>query len=448
MSFLFAPGQLLCPSDGLAAQELCTVNLTTGLIDQNSALTVSCEFGACLPGQSIFALRQSAPSSDAKLYLFGYDLSSIASPTVFSAVTFHGASPVTSDYNNTFYVANNGITTSSQVKSVSAAGSVGGTTFAISTHVLGGMCVSPGASVLYFADITNDLGGGALKTWVIGTNLAGPDLVAGVSGALFGVSAICLPAGDRTGDILIPYQPNTAIDTWQINRYTPAGALVQVYPLVGIADAGGGEDVHLSIDPTYPNTFWTRTFPTIDGNTSVFTQWSLNGTQLQQTVQATTASVTSISPSCPFFGNSQTLVPPPPGPPFAPTALPPIIGGGGTGIGGGTIYPIRRVRRTPQMTDELFWLFVSRFELMFNQGAGNPLDPSFVPRFMVRWSTDGGNTWSNEILLSAGRQGAYWTRAFITRGPRGRNIVWEVSTSDPVPWVLTDALVQFEKGTS
>lgn len=64
------------------------------------------------------------------------------------------------------------------------------------------------------------------------------------------------------------------------------------------------------------------------------------------------------------------------------------------------------------------------------------------PEVMLRWSDDGGHTWSNEHWRSMGRIGkygyrTYWRRLGMTEKIRDR--VYEVSGTDPVKIVITGA---------
>lgn len=64
------------------------------------------------------------------------------------------------------------------------------------------------------------------------------------------------------------------------------------------------------------------------------------------------------------------------------------------------------------------------------------------PQAMLRWSDDGGHTWSNEHWTSIGRIGGYgqraiWRRLGMTMKLRDR--VYEVSGTDPVKLVIIDA---------
>ena len=72
-----------------------------------------------------------------------------------------------------------------------------------------------------------------------------------------------------------------------------------------------------------------------------------------------------------------------------------------------------------------------------------------IPKVMLRWSDDGGHTWSNEHWREIGRSGAYgtrveWRRLGMTQKLRDR--VYEVSSTDPVKIALMGAELNV-KGT-
>ena len=61
---------------------------------------------------------------------------------------------------------------------------------------------------------------------------------------------------------------------------------------------------------------------------------------------------------------------------------------------------------------------------------------------MLRWSDDGGHTWSNEHWTKLGKIGEYGHRAFWRRlgmTLKLRDRIYEVSGSDPVKMVITGA---------
>jgi len=74
-------------------------------------------------------------------------------------------------------------------------------------------------------------------------------------------------------------------------------------------------------------------------------------------------------------------------------------------------------------------------QLDCESGVGLNLGQGSDPQVMLRWSDDGGHTWSNEHWVSMGKIGGYgrraiWRRLGMTQKLRDR--VYEVSGSDPV----------------
>ena len=70
------------------------------------------------------------------------------------------------------------------------------------------------------------------------------------------------------------------------------------------------------------------------------------------------------------------------------------------------------------------------------------LSPGVVPQVMLRWSDDGGHTWSNEHWRSMGRIGQYSTRVYWQRlgmTVKLRDRVYEVSGTDPVKIAIMGA---------
>ena len=73
---------------------------------------------------------------------------------------------------------------------------------------------------------------------------------------------------------------------------------------------------------------------------------------------------------------------------------------------------------------------------------GYPAAPGYNPQAMLRWSDDGGHTWSNEHWSSMGKIGQYGFRTFWRRlgmTVKLRDRVYEVSGTDPVKIAITNA---------
>ena len=61
------------------------------------------------------------------------------------------------------------------------------------------------------------------------------------------------------------------------------------------------------------------------------------------------------------------------------------------------------------------------------------------PQAMLRWSSDGGSTWSNEHWTGVGQLGKYKNRAIWRRLGTARDRIFEVSVTDPVNFVIISA---------
>jgi hypothetical protein len=94
---------------------------------------------------------------------------------------------------------------------------------------------------------------------------------------------------------------------------------------------------------------------------------------------------------------------------------------------------IRRVRQTPHISQGEKRIRFNSFELQAEPGVGIASGQGVAPTALLSWSDDGGHTWSNEHQASLGAMGAYANRARWTRLGTGRDRVFRVVVSDPVP---------------
>ena len=72
--------------------------------------------------------------------------------------------------------------------------------------------------------------------------------------------------------------------------------------------------------------------------------------------------------------------------------------------------------------------------------------PGYDPQAMLRWSNDGGSTWSNEHWTSIGRIGRYTNRAIWRRLGFARDRIFEVSISAPIKAVIISANLKSSVG--
>ena len=136
---------------------------------------------------------------------------------------------------------------------------------------------------------------------------------------------------------------------------------------------------------------------------------------------------------------------------------------------------IRRLRRAPHLVSDFQRQYFSELQILFQPGVGlsgnvigvtsptNAVAGVAVaglavagqnsqatlganPQAMLRWSNDGGSTWSKEYWVSIGLQGAYKNRAIWRRLGQARDRIFEVVVTDPIKAVIVAANLKAEAG--
>ena len=138
---------------------------------------------------------------------------------------------------------------------------------------------------------------------------------------------------------------------------------------------------------------------------------------------------------------------------------------------------IRRVRRAPHIVTDLQRQYLQELQIQFQPGVGltgysqssfSPINAvagigiagiavagtgivqtvGANPQAMLRWSNDGGSTWSNEHWTTIGQTGKYNNRAIWRRLGWSRDRVFEVVVTDPIKAVIISANLKAEEGES
>jgi hypothetical protein len=138
---------------------------------------------------------------------------------------------------------------------------------------------------------------------------------------------------------------------------------------------------------------------------------------------------------------------------------------------------IRRVRRAPHIVTDLQRQYLQELQIQFQPGVGltgysqSSFSPTNAvagigiagiaiagtgivqtvganPQAMLRWSNDGGSTWSNEHWTTIGQTGKYTNRAIWRRLGWSRDRVFEVVVTDPIKAVIISANLKAEAGES
>jgi hypothetical protein len=91
-------------------------------------------------------------------------------------------------------------------------------------------------------------------------------------------------------------------------------------------------------------------------------------------------------------------------------------------------------------------MFYEQIIVEMETGVGLATGQGSDPQLMLRYSNDGGRSWSNYKTRSMGGAGSYATRVKYGPTGAGRNRVWEISMTDPVPFVVVGANVRASKG--
>lgn len=100
---------------------------------------------------------------------------------------------------------------------------------------------------------------------------------------------------------------------------------------------------------------------------------------------------------------------------------------------------IPRVRRCPHLTTDLKRQYFHDLQIQFQPGVGLASGQGSDPKAILRWSDDGGSTWSNDHLASIGKIGAYKNRAIWRRLGTARDRIFEVEVTDPINAVVVSA---------
>jgi len=117
--------------------------------------------------------------------------------------------------------------------------------------------------------------------------------------------------------------------------------------------------------------------------------------------------------------------------------------------------PIRRVRRCPHLVTDLQRQYFDEFQIQFQPGVGlegitnPPLNAETVganPQAMLRWSNDGGSTYSNEHWSDIGLVGKYKNRIIWRRLGMARDRIFEVVVTDPVFACIISANLKASEG--
>ncbi len=103
---------------------------------------------------------------------------------------------------------------------------------------------------------------------------------------------------------------------------------------------------------------------------------------------------------------------------------------------------LRTWRALPTGQNDLRRTAHHSLQIDLESGVGLNIGQGSDPEVMLRWSDDGGHTWSNEHTASIGKIGQYYRRVFFRRlgmTMKLRDRVYELSMTDPVKTAIMGA---------
>ncbi len=157
------------------------------------------------------------------------------------------------------------------------------------------------------------------------------------------------------------------------------------------------------------------------------------GVEISARLRMNTATATSVELGLYYYGQPAVgCAPTPPSPDLITTET----------------VVIRRLRRAPHLNQLHRRMTFSSFEILAQVGEGLLFGQGIDPQIILRWSDDGGRTWSQEHSTALGKIGEYRTRVLWRRLGQARDRIFEVVVSDPVDAALITAYVNANVGTS
>lgn len=434
-----APGSILI-NDDTGGFPGAIISQSTGDVLQFRPNMVAGEAGDVLPSGEVLLSDEFTTPQDLKLYQ--PSLESVVSV----AFTADGIPRIrTHNPSGSWYVGDSGVgATPARATRLSADGTFGPITWTMPVSGMEGLAANNAETILYYTGAVSSLNT-PVSRWDLVNNTALSDLAGAVVGY---VSGDVLVLDDDS--IVVVYRefafPYAAI----AKRYSPAGVTLNTYTFLA---QGVATPIHRLAYSLSAGTFWVyfqdpaslgsahvQQINASDGSIIVELRPPVFTAGIYQGDPASDAPRFGVSHSCPFVV-LRSLVAPiyPPPPPYPPSP---------SGRGSGRSLIIRRLRRAPHLSREQLWNFYHLLQLDLETGVGLSDGQGADPQIMLRWSDDGGHTWSDEYWVSAGRQGQYKARAMFRRLGRSRDRIFEVVVSDPVRWNLIAAYLDVTAGES
>jgi hypothetical protein len=104
--------------------------------------------------------------------------------------------------------------------------------------------------------------------------------------------------------------------------------------------------------------------------------------------------------------------------------------------------PLPAIRACTTLMAGFEQIKTTTLQLDLDTGYGLNTGQGEDPQAMLRWSRDGGKTWSNSLWRSFGKMGEYSRRCIWNRVGGGLRVVFEITITDPVKRNVVGAYIQ------
>ncbi|HEX7936769.1 MAG TPA: hypothetical protein VF573_27360 [Paraburkholderia sp.] len=419
----------------------CYMDRSTGAILRVDGFP-ACECAEWLPDGTLAIVSETALGLANRVEI--YDAQLVFQRAIAGVVTSgvsNVVSPLTSNGSDRFYGCDRQGNTVATVSKFTAAGTIEDSWDIVSIGKQAqAIAVSLDETILYISrpKIVSPAQSMAIARWDLVNDIALTNLYTPVDGTYTTqVGRDLVVLGD--GSMLWPVKLAGGSQKWQVLRISSAGALTMTYDV--FTNVAAGSVIRIRLDPADASTFWAMDWPSgaTTGDPERFQQIRLSDGVVVASAENTIKE--QASSDAPLYAPSQSC----------PLLITPVeIPVPSNDVTYHTVPLVeKRVRQAPHITNNLLRTYISECQIHLQAGIGQGTGQGADPQVMFQFSTNGGQTWSNERLLPAGRVGQFTRRCLTWRLGQGRDWVFRVSVTDPnVPWALVAAYLDVEAGTN
>lgn len=107
---------------------------------------------------------------------------------------------------------------------------------------------------------------------------------------------------------------------------------------------------------------------------------------------------------------------------------------------------VHRVRSTQYLENDFKRLSVNSFELQLDPGLATPIGDGSDPMVQLRYSVDGGHSWSHSMARSMGKIGEYSKGIRWNRLGLAEEWLFEIRIAEPINFAIIDASINIKVG--